>query len=141
MAVRYFPIKSVLLKGRIHQTLTYKLCPGTEFSEGIWNLSLVSLTYSLIDSQLTNKEVFSISCNQVKGQKISTSNQIENYDQPLATFLLDHKVKTKTFYFDKMWFHLNAISNELKFSFENETNERFSYDAEIYLQVIFQRLF
>ena len=142
MAVRYFPIKSVLLKGRIQQPVTYKLCPGTEFSEGIWTLSLISLTYSLIDSQQTNKELFSISCNQVKAQKISSSNEIENYDQPLTTFLLDHKVKTKIVYLDKMWFHINALSNELKFSFKNESNgnARVVFDSEIYLHVIFQRL-
>ena len=138
---RYYPIKSVLLKGRLQRNLTYKLCPGMEFSEGLWNLSLVSFTYSLIDSQLTTREVFSISYNQVKGQKISNSNEIENYDQPLNTFVLDHKVKTKVIYFEKLWFHINAVSNELKFSFQNETNERFVYDSEIYLQVIFQRLF
>jgi hypothetical protein len=138
--MRYFPIKSVLLKGRIQQSVTYKLCPGTEFSEGVWNLSLLSLTYSVITSDQTNKEVFSISCNQVKGHQFSSSNEVESYNQPLSTFIVDHKLKTKNVNFEKLWFHINSISNELKFSFKNESNEAFEYDCEIYLQVLFQRI-
>jgi hypothetical protein len=98
MAFSNFPIKSVLLKGRLRDSanpVTYRLCPGTEFSEGKWNLSLISLSYNIIENpqEQINKEVFSISCNQVKGHKYSNSYEVESYNQPLSTFVLDHKIK------------------------------------------------
>ena len=51
MSIKYYPIKSVLIKGILNSPnesdkLIYKLCPVTEFSEGLWNLSIVSLFYN-----------------------------------------------------------------------------------------------
>jgi hypothetical protein len=118
----------------------YKLCPGNEFSEGNWNLSVISCSYSNLDSTQINKELFSVSCNQVRGQKYSAHHEVQSFNQPLCTVLIDHKIKTKVTYFDKLWFHINAVSNELEFTFTNESNERFNYDCDIFLQVIFQRI-
>ena len=68
MSFRPFPIKSVLLKATLKDELLYQLNPLTEFSEGVWNVALVSINYST-NQELTLKYIFSISCNCVKGQK------------------------------------------------------------------------
>ena len=139
MSVRYYPIKSVFIQGTIKEKLVYQLCPSTEFSEGIWNLCLVSLSYS---NTTTNdyKGIFVISSNVVKSQKFSVSKEVENYDQPLNSFLLDSSLKKNTIYFQKNWFHINAISNEIKFHIRNQTAEDILLNPTIFLHVLFQKI-
>ena len=144
MTFRYFPIKSVLLKGSINDYIVYKLCPITEFSEGVWQLSIFSIAYSVPAILNEINDIFSISCNLVKGQKYSILNEVENYQLPLTTFILQNKpskVTRNIVYFEKQWFHINALSNELKISLKNENNVNFVQNCEIYVQVLFQRSF
>ena len=143
MTYRYFPIKSVLIKGSIKDFIVYKLCPITEFSEGTWQLSIFSLAYTVLPIVNELNDFYSVTCNLVKGQKYSNSNEVENYELPLSTFILKNqptKLTRNIVYFEKEWFHINALSNELKISLNNESNVNFLYDSEIYLQVLFQRL-
>jgi hypothetical protein len=141
MSYRYFPLKSVLLKGTLENDITYTLCPATEFSEGLWTIAINSLTYECIIEGIEIKQSFSISCNLVKSQKLSSTNQVESYDQPLNVFIFDSKLKKKTIYFDKLWFQINAVSNELKFTIKNvEQNENVTYANKITLHVLFQRV-
>jgi hypothetical protein len=93
MSVRYFPLKSVLLEGTIEDNIRYTLCPATEFSEGIWTIALNSISYECLAVSVEIKDTFSISCNLVKNQKLSSSNEVETYDQPLNLFIFDSKVK------------------------------------------------
>jgi hypothetical protein len=137
MSLKNFTIKSALLQGPIKKKLVYQLCPSTEFSEGVWNLSIASVSYSTNNPD-DKKDIFSISCNVVKSQKLSSSNEIENYNQPLNTFLIETK-KKQTIYFNAHWFRINAISNELKFTIKNETNSTIEYDGLVYLHVLFQK--
>ena len=144
MTYRYFSPKSVLLKGSIKDFIVYKLCPITEFSEGTWQLSIVSLAYKVLPIVNEINDFFTVSCNLIKGQKYSTSNEVENYELPLSTFILENKPTTLTqriIYFEKNWFHINALSSELKIRLNNENNVNFFYNAEIYIQVLFQRCF
>lgn len=137
--LQHFSVKSVLLKATLKKPLSYNLYPPTEFSDGIWNVAIVSLSYSS-NQEIQVKDVFSISCNFVKGQKISTTNEIESYNQPFTTFLFEGTVLVKTIYFETRWFHMNALSNELKFLCKNETNAQFQYNASVLIQVLFQRI-
>jgi hypothetical protein len=130
------PIKSVIIKGKIKEKLVYKLCPSTEFSKGVWNLCVVSVSYSANGNL---KDIFTISCNVVKSQKFSASNEIDIYDQELTSFVLDSSLKKHTIYLATHWFHINAISNEIKFCIKNETTEEVVFDASIFIHVIFQR--
>jgi hypothetical protein len=142
MSGRYFPIKSVILKGKLNENIVYRLCPITEFSEGIWCLSVRSLSYTINALPNQIKNLFSISCNQIKGQKFSSSNEIETYNQPLSMFLIKNdpnEVTKNVIYFDTQWFHINALSNELKFVLTNEENNAFAYQSDICVQIIFQR--
>jgi hypothetical protein len=139
MSKSYHSIKSVLIKGKIKDKLVYDLCPSTEFSEGIWNLCLVSLSYSTnINENI--KDIFSISCNVAKSQKFTATKEIETYNQPLNSFLLDSSLKKNTIYFNTQWFHINALSNQVKFCIKNETTEEILFESTIYLHVIFQRI-
>jgi hypothetical protein len=139
MSIRHFALKSVILKGDLGETISYKLCPATEFSEGVWTIALNSITYTSLSS-IKVKDNFSISCNLVKGQKISKSNEVESYDQPLTSFLFESEKKKDTIYLNKNWFQINAVSNELKFILTNEDQPNVSYVGKICLQVLFQRV-
>ena len=141
MAYKYFPIKSVILKGTLKQGLVYRLYPNTEFSDGIWNLTISSLSYSLNVNNVN--DIFSISCNFIKDHKISHLNEVQNYQQPLGVFHLksiENDSTKKVIYFDKQWCQINALSNELNFILKNETNENFNYDCDLIIQVLFQRI-
>ena len=147
MSVRYFPVKSVILKGSINtqvrKDIVYRLCPINEFSVGIWNLSILSLSYSVKPLTIEIKDIFSVSCNFVKGQKLSLTHQVETYEEPLSMFLfknVQNKTSKNIIYFEKQWFHMNTLSNELKFTLKNEDNLNFNYESEIILQVLFQRV-
>ena len=148
MSLKYFPIKSVILKGALNsrerKEIVYRLCPINEFSDGVWNLSLASLCYSVKPLAIQIQDIFSVSCNFVKGQKLSLSHQIETYEQPLSMFIFNNvqnKITKNIIYFEKQWFHINTLSNELKFTLHNEDNVNFTYETEIALQVLFHRVF
>ena len=148
MSLKYFPIKSVILKGALNSTerkeIVYRLCPINEFSDGVWNLSISSLCYSVKPMAIEIKDTFTLSCNFVKGQKLSLSHQVETYEQPLSMFILQNvqnKVSKNIIYFEKQWFHINSLSNELRFTLNNEDNVSFNYESEIVLQVLFHRVF
>ena len=142
MAYKYFPMKSVILKGTLKRGLVYRLYPNTEFSEGLWNLTILSISYSLNVNNIN--DIFSVCCNLVKAHKISQLNEVENYEQPLGVFHLkniQNEAETKkVIYFDKHWFQINALSNEVKFILKNETNENFNYDCDLIMHVSFQKI-
>ena len=145
MSKKYHPVKSILLKGTLKsnsdQTIIYKLCPINEFSDGIWNISIQSLSYSTTTNRIN--DLFSVSCNVVKGQKLSESNEVENYNQPLCMFVINNlpnQSQRNIIYFNKQWFHINALSNEVKFEFKNEDNPFFVYESQVTIQVLFQRV-
>ena len=82
------PIKSFILTGNLNQNcLIYKLCPVTELSEGVWNMTVCSVAYSC---EIQNfEEFFQISCNLVKAQRFNdTSFEVESYNQPFGIFKL-----------------------------------------------------
>jgi hypothetical protein len=138
MSIKY--CNSVLLKGSIKSKIVYKLSPSTEFSEGVWNLSLASISYST-SSTNNIKDIYSITCNVIKGQKFSVSNEVETYDQTLNIVVIDTSLQKNTIYFNSQWFHINAISNEIKFVFKNETTTNdINSDISVYLHVIFQKV-
>ena len=148
MPLKYFPVKSVLLKGTLKsnsdQTLIYKLCPINEFSEGIWNLSIQSISYSIAQNQNKINDLFSVSCNVIKAQRLSSvTYEVENYNQPLCMFIINNiqnQTQRNIIYFEKQWFHINALSNELKFALSNEDNPAFLYESQISMQILFQRI-
>ena len=61
------PIKSVIITGNSKSQITYKLHPDTEFSQGVWYISVSSLAYS---SNIELNELCSVSCNLVKSHRI-----------------------------------------------------------------------
>ena len=94
------PIKSVIIKGKINKVLVYKLCPSTEFSEGVWNICLSGLGYTLRTNDYS--EICKVSCNMIKSQKFNEDNySVQIYEQPLAMFLLSSEKLKNTFSFGK----------------------------------------
>ena len=133
------PIKSVIISGNLNDSITYKLCPSTEFSEGVWNLSLFSVAYvcNVNDVNL----ICSIACNLVKAQKYNLNNEVESYEQPLAVFSIESAKSLKVYTFEKTWFYINALSNELKITITNERNhENLQINCDLYVQLLFQRV-
>ena len=62
------PIKSVIISGNLKNTkLTYKLCPVTEFADGVWNIAIKCVSYVCLNENF--KENCKISCNLSKAQK------------------------------------------------------------------------
>ena len=94
------PVKSVIINGKINNPITYKLFPSTEFSEGVWNISLVSISYTCATSDV--EELCSVSCNMVKSQKLKDdSYTVESYEQPFGVFLLSSSKIRNTITFGK----------------------------------------
>ena len=148
MSIRYFPLKSVILEATLNNQdqneLVYKLCPINEFSDGTWHISVSTLSYLIKPIGSEIRDIFSLSCNFVKGQKLSNSNVVESYELPLSMFLCKNvqgKFTKSIINFDQKWFHINALSNELKFSLTNQDNVNYNYDLQIFLHVVFQRVF
>ena len=80
------PVKSIILSGSINSNLCYKLCPSTEFSEGVWNISISSVAYRCKAPNVN--EISEISCNLVKSQKLNSNYEVESYDQPFGLLLI-----------------------------------------------------
>ena len=90
------PIKSVIISGNLRNNkIVYKLCPVTEFSCGVWNIAIKGLSYNCkIDNY---KEVCKISCNLVKGQKFNKYFEVQTYQQPFGSFILEEGQYTINF--------------------------------------------
>ena len=82
------PIKSVIINGNLKDTkLIYKLCPITEFSDGVWNVAVKSVSYVCRNQSF--KENCKISCNLSKAQQWNNSSQVESYEQPFGVFCVE----------------------------------------------------
>ena len=82
------PIKSVITTGNLKENkLIYKLCPVTEFSDGVWNVAVKSISYVCQTENL--KEICKITSNLSKAQKFNNSFEVESYEQPFGIFLLE----------------------------------------------------
>ena len=90
------PIKSVIISANLKDSkLIYKLCPVTEFSNGVWNIAVKSISFSCgIENY---KELCKISCNLVKSQKLNNFFQVESYEQPFGVFSLENGIHVINF--------------------------------------------
>ena len=105
--INFSPIKSVVISGNLFDGISYKLCPITEFSDGVWNLSLFALGYNCNLRDIDY--ICSVSCNLITAQKYNLRNEVELYEQPLGIFVLKTGPK-KTINFEKTWFYINSLS-------------------------------
>jgi hypothetical protein len=131
--------KSVIISGNLNrnQPLTYKLCPNsTEFSQGLWNVSIPSISYTC--HQRNVNELCQISCNFVKSQRWN-QNEIETYQQPFGVFVLE--TLTKTISFDQKWFKLKSDTNELIVSLTNMNEDVVNIDCFVAVLVMFQKVY
>ena len=136
-------IKSVIISGKIkdlENKLLLKLLPN-EFATGTWSLCLQSLAYSMPTELNAIRNIYSLHCNLVTSDKFSRDGtRIENYEQPLSIFILDGKVKKKSFAFDKTWFYLNVFSDKLVITVNNLENIVINPEFEVFLVVLFQKI-
>jgi hypothetical protein len=132
------PIKSVILSGNLNvkNSLKYQLCPSTEFSEGLWNISIASINFSCREQNV--KEQCNVSCNLVKAQKFNSKQEVQSYQQPFALLLFQTGVKS--IQFDKTWFLINCLSNELKISIQNLNGDDLLIDCDVQILVLFQKI-
>lgn len=137
------PIKSVLISGKINDNdnkLSLKLLPN-ELSTGLWSICIQSLAYALPTEINTLRNIFSINCNLITSQKyLKNGSEVENYEQPLAIFILDGKLKKKTFLFSKDWFQVNVFSNELIITLNNLEKNTINTSFEVFLVILFQKV-
>ena len=92
------PCKSVIISGNLkNNDLKYKLCPVNEFSEGVWNITILSIAYFCKVENF--EEHCQVSCNLAKAQKFNDTFQVQLYEEPFALFLLKHG--KQTIYFGK----------------------------------------
>jgi hypothetical protein len=91
------PIKSVIVSGNLNRknSIKYQLCPSTEFSEGLWNISVASIGFSCNERNV--KELCRVSCNLVKCQKFNSNQEVQTYEQPFALFKIETSEKTIQF--------------------------------------------
>jgi hypothetical protein len=132
-------LKSIIISGNLNvkNSLTYKLCPNnTEFSQGIWNISIPSISYSCEDQNV--KEICQFSCNFVKSRRWS-KGQIESYEQPFGMFLLEST--SKTIAFEKTWFLMNADSNELIINVKNLNENYLNLNCFVSVLLLFKKLY
>jgi hypothetical protein len=132
------PIKSVIISGNLNvkNSVKYQLCPSTEFSEGLWNISVASIAFTCREQNV--REHCNLSCNLVKAQKFSDRQEVQSYQQPFALFMLETGIKT--IQFDKTWFLINCVSNELKISIENVNGDNLLVDCDVQILILFQRV-
>ena len=89
------PIKSVVVSGNLQSSIKYKLCPPSEFREGIWNICLSSIGVSCVIPNV--KEICTISCNLVNAEKYNRNNEVELYEQPLGITVINTGTKVTQF--------------------------------------------
>ena len=132
------PIKSVIITGNSKSQITYKLHPDTEFSQGVWYISVSSLAYS---SNIELNELFSVSCNLVKSHRIVNNYEVQCYEQPFGMFLLKSPSKNVINFGDSKWLYINALSNELKITIQKlESEDPLKADCDFYIHLLFKRV-
>jgi len=84
-----FPLKVVQIQGNLKDNnFTYRLCPNTEFSSGIWQCALSSVC---CEAQVDINTFCNISSNFSVNKHFSQKGELETYAQPLATIHMNLK--------------------------------------------------
>jgi len=80
--------KTVSISGNLlKKPLKYILCPSEEFASGVWKVGISTISYT---SAFTNIFVCcEISCNFVVAEKYNEDHEVETYEQPLVTIIMD----------------------------------------------------
>ena len=131
------PVKSIIISGNSKNQIIYKLYPDTEFSQGVWYISIPTVAYS---SKVPVKQMCSVSCNLVKSQRIKNNYEVECYEQPFGIFMLE-STSEKITNFSNNWLYINALSNELKITIQElGTNEILKADCDFHIHLLFKRI-
>ena len=133
-------MKSILIEGNLKDNISMQLLPN-EFSQGIWNICLSSIIYS-VQSVDVRRIFSSVSCNLVTSQKYSKRvNQLVNYELPLAIFVFESTKKVRHINFDKTWFQINTFSSKVILTFEDlEKHIDINYDCDVKVLIFYQRI-
>ena len=133
------PCKSIIISGNLKNTnLKYQLCPVNEFSEGVWNITILSVGYSCNVENF--KEHCKISCNLSKNQRFNDSSEVELYEQPFALFYLEEQKHT-VYFGEPIWLYMNVHSNVLEFKISKvNSEENLMIDCELNIHCVFQRV-
>lgn len=135
-------IKYVQCIGNLKENnVIYKLCPTNEFSTGVWQMAISCFC---CETEEDINEFCNISSNSCVGQRISSSGQVETYEQPLGTVYLNLKKATTKKSINRfsfpLWLTINRISEEIHFNFQIAKNGRaISQDCQVILNVMFKR--
>jgi len=136
-------MKCIPVVGNISaRTLTYRLCPNTEFSNGKWQMAIsVVCLESQVDTDLylfcTISSSFSVAI------RYSKNGATEVYEQPLVTFQLNLKKNTKSInrFSFPLWLNINQISDEVIFTCKNAKDEtHLDQNVNAVINVLFRKV-
>lgn len=123
--------KSIILRSNLKKgQLNYKPCPSNEL-QNFTCLSIGSV------STITKEEVdisCTISCNFITSQRFNENSQIETFEMPLQSFLINAK-KYQLSRFNFAWFSFNSRSELLIFTFKDSDQKLIKKDIDITLIV------
>jgi len=127
--------KSVQIKANLKtETLIYKPYPSTEFNNTYKFIAIESVAY-YANEEIDN--VCTLSCNFVKSQGYNERNEVSSFEQPLKSFLINSNKKFQQKNFNIIWYVINSVSEDLKFTVRNFKGQKFDKNVDVAITVAF----
>lgn len=105
-----FANKSIVVSGNLKNLkLGYRLCPSTEFSAGLWNVTVSSLC---CEARVDIDAFCTITSNFCVSKKYSSNGQVETYQEPFGTFHIQVRSGKKQMITNTnpIWLEMNRLS-------------------------------
>lgn len=126
--------KCVQIKANLStETLTYKPYPSNEFNNSYKFIAIESVAY-YANEDIDN--ICTLSCNFVKSQAYNERNEVSSFEQPLKSFLINSR-KFQQKNFNIVWYLINSVSEELKFTVRNFRGQKVEKNVEVAITVAF----
>jgi hypothetical protein len=132
-------IKTLSLSGTLtNGSLKFNFVKN-ELKEGIWQLSLRELGYTVKANSVSL--LVQVSCNLIKDLR-EKNYVVENYLPIIGSAKLEGKRNEKKIeYFEPIWFQITTPDNKICLFFKNPYNEDLiKTDCEVFVTLLLQRL-
>ncbi len=132
-------LKSILVKGPVDKTLTYKLCHcDPSVKRGLWEIAISSVSFYFTSD--TNKLV-RLSSNYVLGQEANEKGEIVTVSSTLSVVLCSGKKGTRTSLQlpSQNFFEINALHDVLELDFTNAYSGKSIKGANAYVFLLLRQ--
>ena len=140
------PIKSVLLKGRVDQTLKYPVGRIIDITEGEWQLALSTISFKYYSKSKHNQDiprkVLQLTSNYVMTKDIDERDEVVSTEAVLSTVYYGgrHGTETTIGFKNQNYFTVTNAEQELQITLSTIDTKELISGASVFLLILLRRM-